>query len=557
MAQLTVQLDPEKLRCSICLDLLKDPVTIPCGHSYCMGCIEDCWGGKEEKKTHSCPQCRQSFVPRPVLVKSTILAELVEEFKEVELEAASPNHSYAAPGDVSCDFCTGIKLKALKSCLVCMASYCELHLQPHYSVTPLKKHKLVEATLRLQENICSQHDEVIKIFCRTDQQCICYLCSMDDHKGHDVVSAVTERTERQTELGASRQEIQQRIQGREKAITVLQQRVEAINLSADEAVRDSEKNFTEMKRLVDKRSAEVRQQIQSEQENEVRRAKELEEKLQQEIAELRRKDTELEMLSRTEDHLHFINNYPSVSRLSESESIPCIDTHPLCPFKDVAVAVSKARNTLQAVLSEECPETSLKLTGVEALAPQAEPTARADFLRYSCQITLDSNTANWRLSLSVNNRKATLLAEHKLYLSRPERFLDRWQVLSKEGLTGCCYWEVKCSGKVYIAVAYENISRRGSRGECRFGYNDKSWALLCDIDRYKFRHNNICTFVSGPLSSRIGVYLDHGAGTLCFYSISESMTLLHRVQTTFTQPLYPGFRLPSTPGSAVELCELK
>ncbi|KAL7390118.1 hypothetical protein ABVT39_015224 [Epinephelus coioides] len=194
-----------------------------------------------------------------------MLAELVEKLKKAGLHAVSPDQSFAGPEDVACDFCSGMKVKALKSCLVCMASYCEQHLQPHYNVALLKKHKLVEATSKLEENICSRHDEVMKIFCRTDQQCICYLCLMDDHKGHDTVSAAAERAERQTELGVSRQRIQQRVQDREKDVKVLQQRVEAINLSADEAVKDSEKIFTDLIRLIEKRSSEVKQQIRSQQ----------------------------------------------------------------------------------------------------------------------------------------------------------------------------------------------------------------------------------------------------------------------------------------------------
>ncbi|KAK2887923.1 hypothetical protein Q8A73_019371 [Channa argus] len=340
MAQKGVQLDRETFSCSICLDLLKDPVTIPCGHNYCMKCIKRFWDEEDGKKLHSCPQCRQTFTPRPVLVKNTMLAVLVEELKKTGLQAAPADHCYAGPEDVSCDVCTGRKLKAVKSCLVCLASYCENHLQPHYDAAPLKKHKLANPCKKLQENICSRHDKIREIFCRTDQQCICYLCSMDEHRGHDTVSAAAERTERQRELEGSRQKLQQRIQDREKDVKLLQQEVEAISLSADKAVEDSEKIFTELIRLMDKRRSDVKQQIRSQQETEVSRVKELQEKLEQEITELKRKDASLEQLSLTEDHIQFVHSYPSLSALSEPTDSTSINIRPLRYFEDVTITTS-------------------------------------------------------------------------------------------------------------------------------------------------------------------------------------------------------------------------
>ncbi|XP_053197426.1 tripartite motif-containing protein 16-like [Scomber japonicus] len=533
------QPDQETLSCPICLDLLKDPVAIPCGHSYCMNCIKSHWDGEDQRRMYSCPQCRQAFTPRPVLKKNTMLAALVEQLKKTGLQAAPADHCYAGPEDVACDVCTGRKLKAFKSCLQCLISYCENHLQSHFESTKLKKHKLVEPSEKLQENICSRHDEVMKIFCRTDKKCICYLCTMDDHKGHDTVPAAAERTERQRELEVSRLNIQQRIQDREKDVKLLQQEVEAVSRSADKAVEDSEKIFTQLIRLLQKRSSDVKQQIRSQQETEVSGVKELQEKLQQEITELKRKDAELKQLSHTEDHNQFLHNYPSVSQLSEPTDSSSINIRPLRYFEDVTAAVSELRDELQDILKDKWTNISLTVTEVDVLLSEPEPKSRAEFLKYSREITLDPNTANAYLLLSERNRKVEYTGQQQSYSSHTDRFTNYLQVLSRESLTGRCYWEVEWSGKgVYVAVTYKNISRAGEKSQ--FGRNDKSWSLICSTNRYGFWFNSIKTPASGPPSSRVGVYLDHRAGILSFYGVSQTMTLLHRVQTTFTQPLYAG-----------------
>ncbi len=172
----------------------------------------------------------------------------------------------------------------------------------------------------------------------------------------------------------------------------------------------------------------------------------------------------------------------------------------------------------------------------------------------SHQLTLDLNTVNKRLRLSESNRVITHTGTDQSYPDHPDRFNYWWQVLCRESVSGRGYWELEWSGgKVFISVSYNSISKKGGGDECGFGCNDQSWSLYCIPSRYLFRHNNIWTGLPvKPISSRIGVYVDESAGTLSFYSVSDTMSLIHTVQTTFTQPLYPGFNVHR--GSSVKLC---
>ncbi|XP_062312268.1 NACHT, LRR and PYD domains-containing protein 3-like [Osmerus eperlanus] len=179
--------------------------------------------------------------------------------------------------------------------------------------------------------------------------------------------------------------------------------------------------------------------------------------------------------------------------------------------------------------------------------------------RYACKLTLDPNTAHRKLSLSEENRKVTWREEEQPYPDHPERFEDYPQVLCREGLSGRCYWEAERSGRwVFIAVTYKGISRRGWGDDCGLGNNNKSWSLYCDDNSYSAWHNDKSTDIPAPPSSshRVGVYLDWPAGTLSFYTVSsDTLTHLHTFHSTFTEPLYPGFRVWDD--SSVSLCQVE
>uniref|UniRef100_A0A8C6Q597 Tripartite motif containing 16 n=1 Tax=Nothobranchius furzeri TaxID=105023 RepID=A0A8C6Q597_NOTFU len=564
-----LHLERERFCCSLCSDLFNKPVTVPCGHFFCMKCIKKHLDDEQERGIYSCPDCREIFMQRPQLVKSDMVEHIVEQLR---MTAAPPDalvkKCNAGSEDVACDFCTEKKLKAVKSCLQCLASYCEEHLQHHKNVPALRKHRLVEATANLVESICFHHQEVMKLFCQTDQCCICNVCSEDGHRGHKKVSTEAERAEKDRELQVARQNIQLRIQEKDK----------------------------------DKKLSHVKEGILSRQNADVGRYKNVRDKLEDEIAKLTRKDTELDKLSRTENHTHFLLHYHSLAHLDDYKYQPIYKLRRQRNFDRVSVVVSEARNRLEAVLNEELSDRTLpqpvlrsalpnikchgpKLTSLKAKVTLKKKSLsrcslnnadfmrltpeilldrvstrdklilnRSDFLRVAKQITLDPNTANPHLLITMENREVHYMTDELPYSNHPERFAYSWQVLSKQNLTDRCYLEVEGSGRgVMVALAYKDISRTGTFNECTFGQNDKSWALDCFENSFEFRHNKIKTRIPGTWSSRVGVYLDYKEGLLSFYSVSETMTLLHEVKAKFTQPLHVGFWLSD--GASAKVCK--
>uniref|UniRef100_A0A671SE35 Tripartite motif-containing protein 16-like n=1 Tax=Sinocyclocheilus anshuiensis TaxID=1608454 RepID=A0A671SE35_9TELE len=547
MAEASISWAEDQFMCPVCLDLLKDPVTIPCGHSYCKGCISGCWDEEDWKGIYRCPQCRQTFTPRPVLGKNVVFAEMVEKLKKTRLQAApSPVptlHHHTGSVDVKCDSCTLIKRKAVKSCLECRSSYCQNHLKQHENLFRGKGHNLMDATGRLQEMMCPQHDKMLEVYCRTDHRCICVLCLVDEHKNHDTVSTAAARTEKQVKhLEGKQRKFQKIIQQREKDLQELREA-----RFAQTAVEDSERIFTEIIRSIEKRRSEVKQLIRDQERAAVSRAEARVEELEQEINDLKRRDTELKQFSEAQDHVHFLQVTEIFSNggRGREQAFVITESFSHLSFDNVVESVSRLRDKLLQFCTETIENISGTVKTVQVIgAPEYQ--TREEFLQYSGLLTVDPNSVFYWLHLSEGNTVMTVTDTHQRYPDHPDRF-DSWaEALCRESVTGRCYWEVEWSGDgtsgVDIAVTYKSIKRKGGGSECAAGRNDKSWNLYCTPTFCSFWHNNIETVLPVThVSSRIGVFVDHSAGTLSFYSVSDTMSLIHRVQTTFTQPLYAVF----------------
>ncbi|KAJ7996171.1 hypothetical protein DPEC_G00234290 [Dallia pectoralis] len=560
--------------CYLCKEYFRDPVSIPCGHIFCAICLKTYWDHADRTGSYNCPECRVAYTkrPSPRRLQSTRTSSYSVHSQPSMSEAyppppPDPDYNYAGPQDVGCDICMGKKHKAIKTCLMCLASYCEKHLKPHYENPGFKRHKLVDEIGHLDRQICPQHQKGLELFCKTDQMCICVLCTVKEHKGHDMVSAEQERNDEQQRLGATQAEIQEKIHERLKQMEELKQAVDSLKSSAQRAMQECEKMFGEMMRSIERMQQEMTKLISSNKRAALNNAEGHLERLTGEITDLKKRDNEITQLSRTEDHIHFIQSYHMLIAQTEAEELPTVSVNPYFSFGPVTKAVSEMKIHLHDFSNEELVKVAktvnkmpfcqldeikrkntIKADEVTAVYKtpvmvMQEPQHREDFLKYACVLTLDPNTAYRQLYLSRGGRKATLKRDPQDYTESAARFDCLPQVLCKEPLSGgAFYWEVDWSGEgASVGVTYRGIKRTGYGDSCRIGYNRKSWSLFCSDSSYSARHSKDQVEINAAYSSRIGIFLDHSAGTLSFYTVGNTMSLIHRFQASFAEPVYPGF----------------
>ncbi|CAL8404096.1 unnamed protein product [Boreogadus saida] len=480
----------ENFSCPICLDVFNSPVSTPCGHNFCRTCITKFW---EDKVQHKCPVCNQNFPTRPDLQVNTFISEMVDHYRKSVLVKEQP---CVGPGEVPCDVCTGTQLKALKSCLMCLISYCQTHLEPHQRVSVLKKHQLVEPMDRLEDRMCKKHKQLLELYCHTEQVCVCLSCTEMDHKSHPVVPLKEEYEVKRAKLRNIEFKVQQMIQERQRKIQEIKDTFKCSRADADRAIADGVQVLTALIRCIEKCRDNLNQTIKEELKSTEKQAEGLIKELEQEIEDLTNRSSEVKQLSHTEDHLHFLQTFRTPRNPPPTRDWTTVEFHPPSFLETLRSSLDQLEETLNMDMK--------KL-----------PVLKSTLTKYASELTLDPNTAHIRLSLSEDHRKVTMVRGNQSYPDHPERFDYRTQVLCREGLTGRCYWE----------------------------YN-----------------NSVTEIRLPPAgSNKVGVYLDRPAGTLSFYRVSpdvggssDTLTHIHTFQSTFTQDLYPGFVLG--PDSSVCLC---
>ncbi|KAM9347455.1 E3 ubiquitin-protein ligase TRIM21-like [Symphorus nematophorus] len=514
----------DQFLCSICLDVFTDPVSTPCGHNFCKNCITKHWSVSVQCQ---CPNCKEVFYTRPQLKVNTLFSEMVAQFRQSAQQKASSSSSeqqVSKPGEVPCDICTGTKLTALKSCLVCLASYCETHLEPHLTVSRLKKHQLIDPVENLESRMCTKHDKLLELFCKTDQMCVCVLCTVLDHKTHDVVPLQEEYEGKKAELGKTEAEVQQMIQKRRQKIQEIKHSVKLSKDGADREIADGVQVFTALKESVERRQAELMDTIKEKQRKTEKQAEGFIKELEQEISELKKRSTELQQLSRSEDHLHLLQSFSSLNAAPPTKDWTQVSVRPPSYEGTVRQAVKQLEETLS--------EQRKKLFEAELKRVQ----------QYEVDVTLDSDTANPKLILSADGKQVKHGDVKKNLPDNPERFDYFACVLGKQSFSsGRFYYEVQVQGntKWDLGVARESINRKGKfTASPQEGY----WRIILrNENEYKACAVPSVTLCVKSRPEKVGVFVDYEEGLVSFYDVDAAALIFSFTGCCFTEKLHPYF----------------
>ncbi|CAI5638653.1 unnamed protein product [Oreochromis niloticus] len=523
MSAASCHLSNDQFLCSICLNVFTDPVSTPCGHNFCKNCISQHWDISER---FECPMCKKVFYTKTELQINTFISEMVSQFRreaQQKVSSSSSEQQAAKPGEVPCDICTGIKLKALKSCLVCLASYCQTHLEPHLTMKGLKRHQLIDPDENLEGRMCMKHDKPLELFCKTDQTCVCMLCSVVDHKTHEFAPLREEYEGKKAELGKTEAEIQQMIQKRRLKIRKIKKSVKMSTAAADREKAKGVRVFTALRKTLRRRMNELIKEMEDKQETTEKQDEGFIKDLEQEISELMKRSSEVEQLSHSKDHLHLLQSFSSLKAALTTKDWTKVSIHPPSYEGTVVRAVDQLKETLGKDMK--------KLFEAELKRVQ----------QYAVDVTLDPDTAHPNLILSRNGKQVHCGDRRKKRPGNPERFLVFLCVLGKQSFSsGRFFFEVQVKEKTrwILGVVRESVNRKKKiTPSPEKGY----WTVSV--------YENICVALEDPevrlpLQSgfeKVGVFVDYEEGLVSFYDVDHAALIYSFTGCSFTGKLYPFF----------------
>ncbi|CAH2218783.1 E3 ubiquitin ISG15 ligase TRIM25-like [Pelobates cultripes] len=509
----------DELTCSVCLNIYTEPITLPCGHSFCRVCI----AGVLDTQL-SCPECRQSFRIRPKLKRNLRLSNISKHFLSTE----PPNNQRKI--EFPCTYCDYPE-PAAKTCLLCEASLCDKHLKNH---SQSAEHILTEPTSSLRNRKCSVHKKVLEYYCTEDAACICVSCCLVGvHKGHQVKSLNETFEEKKIQMRESLEKLTaERVETKTNFQILWKMKVE-VQEKVTDVTGQVKALITDIRGRLDNLEHQVLSEISRQ-----------EDKVSHQISDLiRQLETKKDILSK---------------EISEIEENLCNMTDPLtvlqqqvlgrCEVEDNINNMDREREDKKVHAMEDL-DLGLSLATLHSGITDIATVLRGWNMSYSSSLLnvnmapgtlLDINTACNKVAISGNMKMASTSGIPQGYWETPERFQVCLQVLSTFGVScGRYYFEMETSNSGYwrLGLAYPSIERKGDQAV--IGYNDKSWVLEYWNSQFSAVHNHNKSWLSRSSSVvRFGMYLDYKTGRLSFYELCNPVRELHTFTATFTEPLY-------------------
>ncbi|XP_054481026.1 E3 ubiquitin-protein ligase TRIM21-like [Anoplopoma fimbria] len=512
-------LTEEQFLCGICLDIFTDPVTLTCGHNFCQNCITHHWDSSTQCQ---CPTCKFPFYKRLDLRVNTFISDMAAQFRESAGRSSSDQQA-AKPGEVPCDICTESKRKAVRSCLMCLASYCDAHLQPHLTAPPLKRHQLIDPVENMDVRVCTIHDKPLELFCKTDQICVCMLCPVLDHRSHEVIPLKEQFEKKKAELGKREAKMHRMIQERRLKIQEIKRSAKLSKEAADREMADGVLIFTSLIQSLERNQAELIGAIEAAQKMTEKQAKGFIQELEKEISELIRKHAEMEQLSRSHDHLHFLESFASLNA-----SAPTKDWKEVCIDQpSFEGAVRTAVDQLEETLSEE----------MKKLLREADLNS---FKLFAVDVTLDPDTAHCALILSDDCKQVHHGDVKKNLPENPNRFNLSCCILGKQSFSsGRFYFEAQVKKKTRwtLGVAKGSIKRKGIIPLCP---DNGHWTIwLKNGEEYAALVGSPLPLSLSSKPQKVGVFVDYEEGLVSFYDVDTAALIYSFTGCSFTEKLYP------------------
>uniref|UniRef100_A0A3Q3ACV2 E3 ubiquitin-protein ligase TRIM39-like n=1 Tax=Kryptolebias marmoratus TaxID=37003 RepID=A0A3Q3ACV2_KRYMA len=515
-------LSEDQFLCPICLEVFFKPVSTPCGHNFCMSCITSYW---DDTPVWQCPICKEDFPKRPNLKVNTFISELVSQVTSLHV-TSSPNRSPAqrqVGSDVHCDVCPDSQNGAVRSCLECLASYCDRHLEPHFVASGLKTHTLVEPTVNLVSKVCRKHHRLLNLFCRNDNSVLCDFCVSAEHPSHDMVLVQKGYYAMKAQLGQSEAKVQRMIQERLQKVQNTRTSVKQSKTKAKEVMANGTRGLKELGLEIKKIQTELIKVVEEKQKTAEEKAEGFIRDLETEICDLKAMAKNMERLQQTKDQFSFLQSYSNLSRLPHT--------------KDLSMFSFTQHLELQHM-------HKYLRNSISQLSEDVSNTVTLRYMQqYEVDIVLDPDTAHPLLSLSADGKQVRYNTGTGLWGNQvltPNMFTTHLAVLGRRGFMSCKFYFEVCVGQKTewcLGVATASIQRVGAIVR---NSEHGLWAVWFLVDKFEtFSSPGVSVHVGDV--ERVGVFVDYDRGEITFFDVIRATQIHSFTECFFTEELYPYF----------------